>query len=267
MYGKAEVCWGLCYVLNEKVVPVQRHVSPPDLLLARIPRCDGSSDRSRVMSTRSWREARQYVLTALAVGIILLLAGRRSGWFALGIAGSILLFFRDPERPLIPDADVLYAAADGFIVDVDRITRPLDAGGEAFRVSTYLSLHNVHVNRSPVEGRIEVVESVAGGFFPARFGGARSNHQNRIDIYGHVGRVTVVQIAGTIARRISCWVSIGDSVTAGQRIGLIHFGSRTDVLFPVEQPGGSAVLLVRVGDRVRAGITPVARYHEGVGNV
>jgi phosphatidylserine decarboxylase len=160
----------------------------------------------------------------------------------------------------------MYAAADGLIVDVDRIAGPLLAGGEAFRVSTFLSLHNVHVNRSPVEGQVEGVKKVAGGFYPALFGGARSNHQNRIDIDGEVGRVTVVQIAGTIARRISCWVRVGDSVTAGQRIGLIHFGSRTDVLFPVESPGGSAVLLVRVGDRVRAGITPVARYCEGVGN-
>jgi phosphatidylserine decarboxylase len=203
-------------------------------------------------------------LAALAVWVTLLLAGRRSGWFALGIAGAILLFFRDPERPLIPDADVIYATADGLIVDVDRVVEPLLAKGEAFRVSTFLSLHNVHVNRSPVEGDVEAVKKVAGGFYPALFSGARSNHQNRIDIDSDLGRVTVVQISGTIARRISCWVRIGDSVTAGQRIGLIHFGSRTEVLFPVESPGGSAKLLVRVGDRVRAGITPVARYCEGV---
>jgi phosphatidylserine decarboxylase len=216
------------------------------------------------MTQRSWREARQYVLVALATGVTLLLAGRRSCWFALGIAGAILLFFRDPERPLIPDANVVYAAADGRIIDVGRIAEPPFAGGEVFRVSTFLSLHNVHVNRSPVEGQVEVVKKVAGGFFPAFLGEAESNHQNRIDMCAEVGRVTVVQIAGTIARRISCWVRVGDRVTAGQRIGLIHFGSRTDVLFPVESPGGSAMLLVRVGDRVRAGITPVARYCEGV---
>jgi hypothetical protein len=83
-------------VLNEKFVSVQRHVSLPNVPLAFPYVCEGPTDRSRAMTPRSWREARQYVLATLAVGVTLLLAGRRGGWFALGIAGGILLFFRDP---------------------------------------------------------------------------------------------------------------------------------------------------------------------------
>ena len=217
-----------------------------------------------MITQRSWRTARPYVLAPLALGTALLLAGRRrSGLAGLGVAGASLLFFRDPERPLEPDPQVVYAPADGFITDVEEAHEAWIPGGEALRISTFLSIHNVHVNRSPVEGSITKMEEVAGRFVPAFLGGAKEeNHQNRIAIDGPRGRVVVVQIAGMVARRISRWVETGDSVAAGQRIGLIHFGSRTDVLLPA----GSADPLVSTGDRVRAGGTPLARYRKGESN-
>lgn len=214
-----------------------------------------------MISRRSWTTARPYVLPPLLIGGALLLAGRRrAGLLGLGIAGASLLFFRDPERPLDPDPDIVYAAADGFITDVEEAHEPWIPGGEAMRISTFLSIHNVHVNRSPVEGSITKMEEVPGGFLPAFLGGSsKENYQNRLAIDGPKGRAVVVQIAGMVARKISRWIDIGDGVAQGQRIGLIHFGSRTDVILPA----GSAEALVSPGDMVRAGETPLARYRKG----
>lgn len=149
----------------------------------------------------------------------------------------------------------MYAAADGFVTSVDRGEDPwLDE--EAVSISTFLSVHNVHVNRSPVDGEIVKVEEVEGGFAPALFARSEENRRRRLAIDGPHGRVVVVQVAGLLARRISGWAGTGDTVTAGQRIGIIHFGSRTDVVLPAR----AVEVLVRRGDRVRAGVTPVARY-------
>lgn len=211
-----------------------------------------------MITERSWKTARRYVLPPLAAGAALLLAGRRrSGLFALGAAGATLAFYRDPARPLEPEPDVVYAAADGFVTEIEEAHEPWIPGGEALRISTFLSIHNVHVNRSPVRGSIVKIEELPGRFVPAFLGGAKDeNRQNRIAIDGPRGRAVVVQIVGMVARKISSWIEVGESVKTGQRIGLIHFGSRTDVLLPA----GSAEPLVRPGDRVRAGQTPLARY-------
>ena len=218
------------------------------------------------MSRRSWEVARRYVTWPLLLGTLALLAGlitrrpglRRAGWFLLGSAGLGLLFFRDPDRPLEPIPNVAYAAADGLVTAVDEVDEPWLPGGRAERVSVFLNLHNVHVNRSPFAGRVEKMERSKGGFAPALFSGVEDNYSNRTLFRGERGPLVVVQRAGMIARRITPWVEEGDSVGAGARIGLIHFGSRTDVLFPP----GAVKFLVTPGDRLRAGLTPIARYYD-----
>jgi phosphatidylserine decarboxylase len=138
------------------------------------------------------------------------------------------------------------------------VEEPLLPGGRGERISTFLSLHDVHVNRSPVAGRVRRMEEVGEGHAPALLGRADGNERLRSLIEGQRGPVVVVQKSGAIARRISPWVHLGDHVAAGERLGIIHFGSRTDVVLPV----GAADPLVAAGDRVRAGVTPIARYRD-----
>ncbi|MDP9398511.1 MAG: phosphatidylserine decarboxylase [Actinomycetota bacterium] len=214
------------------------------------------------MTRRSWQAGRPYVLAVLLVGAALVPRRRRAGWFVVGLSGAVAAFFRDPDRPLPTDPGVVYAAADGVVTGVDaRVPEPWLPGGEGTRVRTFLSLHNVHVNRSPVRGRVARVESREGGFAPALFARAEENRRRRLALDGPAGPLVVVQVAGLLARRISGWVGEGDRVAAGERIGMIHFGSRTDVLLPP----GRADILVRAGDRVRAGVTPLARYSSQTG--
>jgi phosphatidylserine decarboxylase len=152
----------------------------------------------------------------------------------------------------------VYAAADGLVTTVEEsVPDPWLPDGHAVRITTFLNLQNVHVNRSPVAGRLTEETSIGGGYAPALFPGAADNARRRIAIDGPAGRVVVVQVSGLLVRKISSWVAKGETVAAGQRIGMIHFGSRTDVLLPI----GSAVVLVRPGQRVLAGVTPLARYH------
>lgn len=209
------------------------------------------------MTRRSWREALRYVLPTGAVGAALLVAGRRIGWLALGVTGLFALFFRDPERRLDHDPAVVYAAADGVVTAIEEpVLDEWLPNGRGLRITTFLGLHNVHVNRSPVAGEVTQVRAVRGGFAPALFARSQENSRRRLAVDGTAGRVVVIQVAGLLARKISGWVQPGERVSAGQRIGMIHLGSRTDVLLPE----GSVDVLATPGQRVRAGLTPLARY-------
>ena len=208
-----------------------------------------------MLSARSWEVAQRYVVPPLVLGLILTPIHRRLAALVLAAAGAVLVFFRDPDRPLDADTAVLYAAADGVVTHVGTVRAPWLPSSDAVCVSTFLSLHNVHVTRSPVSG--EVVEQVEleGGVRPALLPGAAANRQARISIDGPGGRVGVVLIAGAIARRISSWVTVGDRLSAGARLGLIHFGSRVDVVLS----GETVDVLVKRGDRVVGARTPIAR--------
>jgi phosphatidylserine decarboxylase len=120
-------------------------------------------------------------------------------------------------------------------------------------------LHNVHVTRSPVAGRLERSEELGDGFAPALFRSAADNRRNRLLLDADGRPVVVVQVAGAVARTITSWVRPGDRLAAGQRLAVIHFGSRTDVLVAA----GTAEVLVRPRQRVRAGTTPLFRYRTG----
>ena len=206
------------------------------------------------MSWRALREARRYVLWAALGDLLVAMTGRRAGAVSAVTALASLLFFRDPERALAAEDDTVYATADGVIVGVDEAEDPW-MDDPALRVSTFLSIHNVHVIRSPLSGRIAADEEIDGGYAPAFLGRSGQNLRKRMAIDGDSGRVVVVQIAGMLARKITSWTDLGGEVTAGQRVGLIHLGSRTEVLLPRDRFES----LVRPGQRVRAGVTPIAR--------
>ena len=175
-------------------------------------------------------------------------------WAALPLlilAAFCLYFFRDPERA-VPAGELIVSPADGRVVAVK------DLGNQETRSSIFLNIFNVHVNRSPVPGKITEVLYRKGRFLVASHEAASvENEQNTLVIEGPRGRVVCRQIAGLIARRIICYKQAGDLVASGERIGNIKFGSRVDVIFgPEWQP------VVRLGDRVAAGKSILANAKE-----
>lgn len=208
------------------------------------------------MSRHTWPVARRYAVPPLVAGLPVVLSGRRWGWGLVGLGATVLAFFRDPERAPATDPTVVYAASDGFVTAVeDDVEDPALPGGRGLRVTVFLSLTDVHVNRAPLPGRLVSSEQLGDGFAPALFKGAADNRRNRLVFEGPSGPFVVVQVAGALARTITNWVRPGEHVQAGQRLGVIHFGSRTDVLLPA----GSARVLVTRGTRVTGGVTPLAR--------
>lgn len=199
------------------------------------------------------REGWPFVLGPAAVALALGLTGHRrlAAPFAAAAVAS-LGFFRDPERAL-PDVEprAALAPADGTVtaiaVDADEFVGP------CVRVSIFLSPIDVHVNRAPISGRVASTSHTPGRYRPAYEPDAGLvNERCAIHLEGEVGRVTVVQVAGVLARRIVCRVGAGDKLAAGERFGMIRFGSRTDCLMP----RGTEVL-VAVGQRVTGGVTVV----------
>ena len=176
------------------------------------------------------------------------------GWWppavALGaVALCCLAFFRDPERTPPSVAGAVLAPADGRVMQVAEVDDPWV--GRAVRVSIFLSPLDVHVNRSPVAGLVEGVQHVAGRFLAAyRDEASELNERCTMALQGEAVRVGVRQIAGVLARRIVCRARQGDKLQAGERYGLIRFGSRTDLVVPA-----GTEIRVRVGDRVRGGET------------
>jgi phosphatidylserine decarboxylase len=165
------------------------------------------------------------------VGVPLALSGRRTGWALLGVAATVVAFFRDPERPLPTDPDLVYAASDGFVDRVDDgVEEPWLPDERATRVTVFLSLTDVHVNRSPVAGTLTRSEQVGTASRRRCSRERRTTAATGCRSTVRPGPVVVVQVAGALARTISNWVRVGDRLVAGQRLGVIHFGSRTDVL-------------------------------------
>lgn len=234
------------------------NVPPAVLFACRAAGADAEPDARRWLpvSRETLREARRPVGLALLAELLLAPLGLLRGRLLAVVGLGCLFFFRDPSRPLRPQADVVYAPADGVVVGVDTVRDPWLPDGDALRVSTFLALYDVHVNRSPVAGRIAQAEEHPGGFAPAFLRRATENHRKRLAIDADGRRVVLVQVAGLVARKISSWAWVGDRVAAGQRLGLIHFGSRAEVLVRAE----AARPLVTVGERVRAGITPLVRF-------
>jgi len=200
------------------------------------------------------RDGYLYALALIAAGILV-------GWFAqpawavvpLLLALFFLWFFRDPERA-IPDAEgAVVSPGDGKVTDVSIVASGADADKQA-RISIFLSVFDVHVNRSPIAGVVREVRYQRGKFLNAmNQASAEQNEQNIVRVEGDGQTVVFKQIAGLLARRIVFHPKVGDRLERGQRVGLIKFGSRVDVLLDA-----AAVLQVKVGDRVRGGASVLA---------
>ncbi len=181
---------------------------------------------------------------------------RRPAWAApfVLLAAFFGFFFRDPERRSPTDPALVVAPADGRVLVAGHARDDGAPPGDWLQVSIFLSPLDVHVNRSPVAGRVARVDYRPGRFLPAyRAEAATANERTEIWIDHRAGRVVCRQVVGVLARRIVCRTAVGDALRAGDRIGLMKFGSRMDVYLPV-----SAQVLVRVGQTVRAGETVIA---------
>jgi phosphatidylserine decarboxylase len=173
---------------------------------------------------------------------------------------AILAFFRDPRRRRTYEPGELCAPADGMITEVSKLDHHETIGGPAARIGIFLSILDVHVNRSPCAGTIRSIDYRKGSFLDARHpeSGERNEASTMIldTDNGMPGPVVVRQVAGKVARRIVCNVGVGDRMPMGHRFGMIKFGSRTELIFPLLQ---ETEVLAGVGDKTKAGLTILAR--------
>jgi phosphatidylserine decarboxylase len=200
------------------------------------------------------RDGYKFVFPLLFAGIVAAAFGwRLTAGVLLLICAAVAFFFRDPERLPPAEAGVVVSPADGRVME---ITDEALQGRPGRRISIFLSIWDVHVNRSPMAGRVREVEYRTGRFYNAmRSRASVENEQNIIHLQTERGEMVFKQIAGAIARRVVCWKAPGDTVKLGERIGLIRFGSRMDVWLPSDTE-----ILARPGQHVAGGVSVLARW-------
>lgn len=203
--------------------------------------------------------AEGFPFIAIAIGASLLLWLVGLSWGAMAIIPVILFiafFFRNPDRGFSGDTNIVVAPADGRILSVvPEVMAPV-SGQRSTRISIFMSVLNVHINRFPVTARVKHVEYTPGKFFVASLDKAcEHNERNAVVLETEQGKlVTMVQIAGLVARRIVCYIKEGDSLPRSERFGLIRFGSRVDLYVPPE-----TLIEVTPGQRTRSGETVLGR--------
>jgi phosphatidylserine decarboxylase len=201
------------------------------------------------------RDGYFYGFGFIAVAVLVWLVTRHWTWAALPLllACFFFWFFRDPKRPVPVEAGLVVSPADGKITEVARIQTP---AGDRIRLSIFLSVFDVHVNRSPIAGTVREVRYQRGKHLNALNPDSAENEQNVVTVQGDDFDVTFMQIAGILARRIVFRFKVGDYVQRGERVGLIKFGSRVNVLLP-----GHAHVRVAQGQRVKGGASVLAQIH------
>lgn len=166
-----------------------------------------------------------------------------------------LFFFRNPNRKIKFDSNTVLSPADGVVMDVSKVREERFLNQEVWKVSIFLNVFNVHINRLPVEGTIEAIHYIPGKFLPAyKSHASEINERNYVIINTGKEKLMVSQITGFIARRIVCWVKKGDKLKQGDRFGLIKFGSCTEVYLPL-----GYTITVQKDTKVRGGITIIGR--------
>ena len=172
-----------------------------------------------------------------------------------------LSFFRDPQRVVPEDKDVFLAPADGTITDIETVDENEFIGGQTLRIGIFLSIFDVHLNRSPCNVKVEKITYRQGQYLDARnLESGRVNESNDLWLIRAdppADKLIVRQISGAIARRIVCEAKTGQNLSAGEKFGMIKFGSRTEIYVPAHQ---KIECLIRTGDKVKAGLTPILRY-------
>ncbi|MHC4113404.1 MAG: phosphatidylserine decarboxylase [Planctomycetota bacterium] len=219
-----------------------------------------------------WPQVVVFPVILLAVMIVFPLAG--SAWVGLppwailsieallaSVCIFVLAFFRDPYRKPPSDTNLLLAPADGRVTDIEIVEEDNFIGGPALRIGIFLSIFSTHINRAPCNAKVEKITYRKGKYRnAANLQSGRVNESNNLDLVrtdGPQQRLIVRQISGAIARRIVCKVSEGQVLTGGEKFGMIKFGSRTELYVPSRE---DAKCLVQIGDKVKAGLTPLVRY-------
>ncbi|MBN1391396.1 MAG: phosphatidylserine decarboxylase family protein [Sedimentisphaerales bacterium] len=227
----------------------------------------------RVSLTKyGWPEVAVFPAIVLGAMIVYLAAGvlYLSGWAI--IAGEavlaivfiwVLAFFRDPQRLSPQDSSLLLSPADGEITDIEIVKEDDFIGEHVIRIGIFLSIFNVHINRAPCNVRVEKISYKKGRYKNAASPDAgRVNESNNLYITktdSPRDKLIVRQISGAIARRIVCAAKEGQELTGGEKFGMIKFGSRTELYLPART---NVKCLVRRGDKVKAGVTPLVRYEQ-----
>lgn len=213
------------------------------------------------VSNPRWRpltEGRPILLPLGVLALAIALLFPPAVLLVLLAAGAVVLAFRDPERDIARRPEVALAPADGRVIHVDRVWDPYWRA-ELTEIAIFLSLGDVHIQRSPLDGEVVAQHRRAGGYRPAMARAAtHGNNQLATYIRTAAGACVVTQISGLVARRIVSWMAPGTRLAQGERLGMIKFGSQVTLRLPA-----TAIVLADVGDRVQAGLTPIAELEGG----
>ena len=213
------------------------------------------------------REGWAFIGPAAAVAVLgLALRGYGRGWVVLGAAAAVLAaaftwFFRDPDRTVSTAPGLILSPGDGRVMEVSEVDEPDFLRGRGTVIKIFLAVWNIHVQRAPAAGAVRFVSYRPGKFLPAMAAAASAENERNLvglevaDRRGRPVKMLVTQVAGILARRISCWTREGASLERGQRYGLIKFGSQVDLFLPA-----GVSVRVKPGDHVRGGETVLAEF-------
>ena len=202
------------------------------------------------------RQGYPFIAAALVLAVVCFIAfGIHIAVIPVVLACYFAYFFRNPDREVVQDTSLLYSPADGTVMDVTEFYDDEFLNAKAKKVTIFLSVFNVHVNRSPAEGTIKFQRYTVGEFLPAfNRKAAFQNERFAMGIENDRMKILVIQIAGILARRIDNWVNLGNHLDQGEVYGMIKFGSCTELVVPEE-----VEILCKKGDKVKGGITVLGR--------